>query len=803
MKTRIPFAFFAAATLLGLAYAAPSSDDPTLPGTPFLLCDIRGQGSAEGTLDRLGIPESFNFHPEEAVVRDFLRDRDIACSAIVFGVRRPKPVSFFPSLSVADRKAFSGLLAANSWSREPPTPEGFKVVAPPVRKFRYYITASGGNAVVSEDPAALRAALTLFPGGPGGLPVEGDIAVQIPTEIIKQPSAKTTAFGGFLEQCLVDRLAVGIGIDDGTGPDGGTAFLHALFSPRPGARLAEGLRASGPIPPSAACVNLPGSVAFLAKAPGGAKASPASPAAQPFSLAVFPSSRPDAPPSVLAYLGLDDPPAARETLLAACPPSLAVTPAAPHRGIAVDTFSVTDPGALSSLLSARIGSFPASGIFGEGLASGELPLSLAWLPDGLLLAFNDPGSALLPAAIDAALDGTAVPFENTAAFRDAFPVPDGPAFAIVHLDLPALLPLLPSEVTAFLPSIPPPCPVDLFACNAPDGSLVLRLRAPAALPPAIIGMATKRGKPSSSPAPDPGPKRQVRLSDIETRTPFPPTSYLGYPEAYVMHNERVHAVVVPAISRLAFLAESPDAPNFLRLDPDLAAAGATPPDASTAPDFFNIGGDWAWPVLQSRWPSFSPAASDWPPPPALADAPSTAEAWTTSDGSQHVLLTRHYPAPVHATLAREFILDADEAPILQCRQTLERDPDAPADALPLSIWHLSQVANPEGIIFEVSSPEFEPDVLSGTLDPDACSVEIDDGHCLFAYAPPPGSETKFSLPGRDVAAKCPGHDLFINASEPARVEVYSNPGLGYAELESATPESQSVTSALIYYLSAP
>ena len=506
MKILTPFAFsaiLAATALLDLASAAPPAAEPVPPGTSFFFCEIRGQGSAEGTLDRLGIPESFNFHPEEAVVRDFLRNRDIACSAIVFGVRYAPAVCFFNSLVPADRKAFSDLLAANNWSREPTTPEGFKVVAAPYRKFRYYITASGGNTVVSENPNALQAALSLFPTGPGGLPVDGDIAVQLPMEMLKQPRAKTAAVAGFLDQGRIDTLAVGIGIDGGTGSDGGTGFLHARLSPRAGNQLAEGLRASGPIPPSAACVNLPGAVAFVAKAPGGTKAAPASPAAQPFSLAVFPSSRPNTLPSVLAYLGLDDPPAAREAVLKQTRNEVALVPASPHRGIAVDTLSVTDPKALSGLLPARIGSFPASDFFGNGLASGELSLSFAWLPDGLLLAFNDTDASLLPAAIDSVLDGTAVPFESSSAFRDAFPSPDGPAFAIAHLDLPALLPLLPSEVTAALPSIPSPCPVDLFSCNAPDGSLVLRLRVPAALPPAIIGMATKGGKRASSPSPKP------------------------------------------------------------------------------------------------------------------------------------------------------------------------------------------------------------------------------------------------------------------------------------------------------------
>ena len=295
--------------------------------------------------------------------------------------------------------------------------------------------------------------------------------------------------------------------------------------------------------------------------------------------------------------------------------------------------------------------------------------------------------------------------------------------------------------------------------------------------------------------------------EATTAKPLVPTPFRGYPAAYVLHNDRVHAVVVPAISRLVFLAPSADAPNLLRLDDALADAGALPPDPSTAPDFFNIGGDWVWPVAQSNWPAFSPNAADWPPPPALADGPASASAWTDQFGIQNLLLTRHYPAPIHATLTREFILGST-ATALKCGQTLVRDSDAPGDAFPLTLWHISQTANPNRIIFTVPSADFTPAVMAGALPSGSFSIRsvnwCGGPSFMGTYTPLPASEVKFSIPSSSLDAATSNGRLAVHASFPAHAELYSNSGLGYAELETVTPESSNTLSnTLTYFVSPP
>ena len=836
---KLPATLLAAAIAATLAHAAPIR-----PGTPYTLDEIRGYATLERTLDRLGIELARQYHPEEAPVYSFLRDRDIADTTLNFDPFASASPVHFLSLSPADRQAFLDLLAAESWSNEPDTPEGWQVFVPPTAPFRYYIASADRKTAFSKDPDALRAALDLYPSIPALLPAEGDLVKQYRPDFLK-PSRGTpflTPDVISLFRRHVDTVTAGLGID------ADTLALQAVLTPLPASKLADLLASCGPIPPSTACVNLPGAIACLAfgTAPTPDANLPLSPLPfsglenwcdrfnvnQPSSAALYPPAAPGALPRALAFTGLNDLPEARTALLdllARHADAIALASPSPHRNIAIDTLSIASPDALAALLETA-GLTPYTARARSNFAAALSPISLAWLPDGLLVAVNDDASALLSAAIDAALDGTATPFESTPAFRAAYPYPDGPAFAIAHLDLPALLDLLPWKLEFKDEPLPTPCPIDLFAYIASDASLVTRLRAPASLlkaikhgsisggaggSPAISEAAPSGVSPSGgassggaggwgaappsfanpSPSPDGGPSARQT-------TPLSPTPFMGYPEAYVLSNAHLHAVVVPAISRLAFLAPSADSPNLLRFDTALAEAGATPPDPSTAPDFFNIGGDWVWPVAQSNWPAFSPNASDWPPPPALADAPSDAEAWVDEDGNQHVLLTRHYPAPVHAILTREFILD----PIrhLFCGQTLTRDSDAPADALPLTLWHISQVANPDKIRLTAPTPGFTPTVLAGTLLPGSFVVES-EWHGTFiggtplgrpaTYTPPPSSEVKLLLPTISLTARTPNGNFTVTVSNPTwdtHTELYSNTSLGYAQLETVTPDSSFV-----------
>ncbi len=271
------------------------------------------------------------------------------------------------------------------------------------------------------------------------------------------------------------------------------------------------------------------------------------------------------------------------------------------------------------------------------------------------------------------------------------------------------------------PPPPPPPPDGRLSAGQCPGSLPPGGAGgpPASLPPLpllllLAALTLFLAGPSHADAPPDPDSSSTLVFSFPSATPIAPTPFLGYPEAYALHNDHIHAVVIPAISRLAFLAPSPDAPNLLRLDP-------TAP--SSAPGTFPVGGVSAWPAIRPH--RLQPDA----PPPPPPDAPSDASAWVDMNETQHVLLTSHYPAPIHATLTCEFRLPATSSS-LRCRQTLTRDPDAPSDAPPLALWHVTRLADPDPLHF--TSVSSDAAYLSGaTLAIDAQALPPNDGGIIF------------------------------------------------------------------------
>lgn len=517
-----------ATVLLSLALAAGALAEPIPPGTAYTLAEYRGHAAVERILERGGVPFSFDFHPEEAAVAGFLRDRDIAYTIVRFDFGSHPETTFY-SFSPEDRQAFFDLLDAESWTREPDTPEGWQVLVPPSASFRYHIASIDGKTVISEDPDALRAALDLYPSLPARIPAEGGIAVQIRPDCLQGSAFDPDRIA--LARRNVDALSAGLGLDSDT------FALHAVLAPLPGTDLADYFRSCGPISPATACVNLAGAIAFYADGPAPIESWDAGTpvfvialdrrlADQSSSIALFPPAESVAPgtiplPRVLAFTGLADLPTARSSLLslfASHSDALSLASAPPYRDIPVDTLAIASSDALLAFLSRHIPN-SASLAFIGAFAELNPTVSLAWLPDGLLLAANDADDSLLHAAIDAALDGTATPFEATPAFRAAYPEPDGPACAIAHLDLPALLAGLPRQISSFLPAIPDPCSIDFFAYLAADGSLAARLRAPADLVKAFF----ERGRTATKTLaiPDEPPPRVLPWDDP---IPFETTS---------------------------------------------------------------------------------------------------------------------------------------------------------------------------------------------------------------------------------------------------------------------------------------
>jgi len=270
--------------------------------------------------------------------------------------------------------------------------------------------------------------------------------------------------------------------------------------------------------------------------------------------------------------------------------------------------------------------------------------------------------------------------------------------------------------------------------------------------------------------------------------PIAPAGFLGWPDAVRLENEHIEAVLVPAIGRLVHMAPR-NGVNLLRLDP--ALHGAVPPENDP---FFNIGGNWFWPVAQSSWSRLDPGGRDWPPPAVLADVPWTCSAWIDADGAQCARLVRAYGDPLHIQATRLFRL-APDSDYLEIRQRIERT--GPSD-IPITLWNISQVKGADAILLPVDESSGFPGGLKsllGSLPDDRMTI------CgpTAVFHPGDGAETKIGSdsPRAWIAAVQADRLLFMSARTSAAgpfpdggctVELFSNATYGYSEVETFSPE---------------
>lgn len=272
--------------------------------------------------------------------------------------------------------------------------------------------------------------------------------------------------------------------------------------------------------------------------------------------------------------------------------------------------------------------------------------------------------------------------------------------------------------------------------------------------------------------------------------PIAPAGFAGWTNAVRLENELVEAVVAPDAGRLVHFSQRQGASPF-RLDP--ALQGRAP--AENEP-FFNVGGDWLWPVAQARWKTLAEDGQDWPPPPVLADGPWTCSAWTDAEGAQCALLTREYGAPVHIVVSRLFRL-APSARALAVEQRIER---TAASEIPVVLWNVSQIARAGYIALPVEKDSKFPGGLAALMGHKPDRRQLRRCGRVAVYRVAPGAETKLgsdSPRGWIVAAR-DNLVVFESVANSATgnfpdggcvVEVYANEGLGYSEIETLSPEA--------------
>ncbi len=272
--------------------------------------------------------------------------------------------------------------------------------------------------------------------------------------------------------------------------------------------------------------------------------------------------------------------------------------------------------------------------------------------------------------------------------------------------------------------------------------------------------------------------------------PISAIEYEGWSNAFRLHNDVIQVVIVPEIGRIVqfgFL----EGDNVLRLDEHLL--GQTGADADPG-EWLNFGGDWLWPVAQTRWPDFQDGI--WPPSPLLDGRPWSGRAWRTEDGSQHCLISRDFGAPLHVRVSRTIRLDPTNMHI-SVRQRIERL--EPSD-IPVTLWHLSQVRNAEQIVIPVEKDSrFEKGLTNLMFAMPEKNLLYHDRETVVYQAQRGGEHKLGSDSPRAWLAALKGRTLLVARSVPGEgqgeypdggctVQMYSNTELGYAELETLSTE---------------
>lgn len=229
----------------------------------------------------------------------------------------------------------------------------------------------------------------------------------------------------------------------------------------------------------------------------------------------------------------------------------------------------------------------------------------------------------------------------------------------------------------------------------------------------------------------------------------------------------------------------------MRLEP--ARQGQSP---AAGESFFNVGGDWFWPVAQARWAQLGPDGRDWPPPAVLGDeTPWACSAWTDADGAQCVQFARRYAAPLNVEASRLFRLEPTSA-VLVVRQRLERtDPSE----IPVVLWNVSQIARAEQIVLPTDADSKFRGGLKALMGRKPSRKRLVPCGDAAVYRVAPGAETKLGSdsPRGWIAAARGTNLVFESVANSATgappdggcvVEVYSNEGLGYSEIETLSPE---------------
>jgi len=266
------------------------------------------------------------------------------------------------------------------------------------------------------------------------------------------------------------------------------------------------------------------------------------------------------------------------------------------------------------------------------------------------------------------------------------------------------------------------------------------------------------------------------------------TNYHGWPDAYVMSNGKVAAVIVAAIGRVmqfGFVGEEGVFWENRALDGGIADGHLA---AWASKDWVNFGGDKAWPSPEADWSAFT-SRKGWRPPPAF-------DGWSAdvrlSDGS----LTLVTPAdPFYGIIAERHIRLHSSRPEMTITTAYTREKGEPAS---IGIWVITQLKEPVGLFAPVPKKSIFPEGFTLLGQDPPPSLKTTNG--LIALVRNPKAAHKIGLDADSLLWVGEKHLLRIDSprmrkgpypDKGSSTEIYTNPDpLPYIELETLGPLHQ-------------
>jgi len=275
---------------------------------------------------------------------------------------------------------------------------------------------------------------------------------------------------------------------------------------------------------------------------------------------------------------------------------------------------------------------------------------------------------------------------------------------------------------------------------------------------------------------------------MEAKVTVVRTNYHGWPDAVVMSNGKVAAVIVPSIGRVmqfGFVEEE----GIFWENRSLDGAIADPQlIVWAAKDWVNFGGDKTWPSPEADWGGFT-GRKGWRPPPSF-------DGWgavVSLKGSKLTLTTLQ--DPFFGTVTEREIRLHSRKPEMTITTTYRRVKGEPAV---IGIWVITQLKEPLGVFASVPKKSIFTEGYTLLAQNPPPSLKVEDG--LLSLTRNPTGAHKIGLDGDSMLWVGEKHALRIDSPRVRRkqypdkgssTEIYTSADpLPYIELETLGPLHQ-------------